>query len=287
MNNLIKILISLIFVLNCSLSFATTSYFPLTITPSMIPAEPSGGSNVGTAVGVAVGTTGGIAAAAGGGAYLSPFLLPGLILGFATDASIPLLAFCLDDEKVMAKIKADAPKYPLIAKAVSSSPVHKCSVSKYIFIYDTKIRAGNFNIISLKLPKELLNQTNLLSFKITQISDPFKLNKDDRPELDSRLFINKSLNDINKLYSSQRYLKAKKGTGEVKTTQLNADGPDGILQKYGEIDFSKETNDTAFLVTSFNPNGIKSALKKGVTIPNQQYAVLIEFSNLDKNSLIK
>lgn len=288
-NLLSIVLMSFILITQYNCAFCDTCGFKpvITITPDMIPPQPaptpSGGGN--PAAAIAIGTSGGVLAAAGTAA-LSPFFLPGLLIGAAANMDCPLLPICLFDGKVIEQLKTYSQRFYYILKAISQNNMHEGMVSKYVLITDTSINAGSYNIVLLKLPKELLGTNTFLSIKITQISNPFNVSRN-KAEIDSKLYINKTASDIFKLHKHKKPIKADRKNTEVPFVTSKIDGDNGILEKYSTIDFTKITNDVAILDTSYSYKGNKSHLPRGSKGPLQRYAVLIEFSNLSPNMLIK
>lgn len=278
----IVLIVAILIIQNNFATCATGNFIPIiTLTPGMIPPtpptpSPSPSPNNGGAA-FAVGTGAGVVAAAGTAA-LSPFLLPGLLIGAAANMDCPLLPICLSDGKVIAELIACSGKFDYILKAISRNCIHDCCVSKYVLITDSYINAGTYNIVSIKLPKELLKANKVLSVKITQISNPYSVFKN-KAEIESKLYINKSPQDIFKLYKHQKSWKSDRNNSEVFSKTLNMDRNLGILEKYGEINFTNPTNDIAILVTSYDDKGRKPILSKGAKGPQQKYAILVEFSN--------
>lgn len=288
----IRLLMAFILMLSSSAAFAqeetntSTNQFAVTVVQGDIPGGGGGGGGgggAGTAIGVAAGA--GAAAAGAGAAALSPLFLPGLLVGAAASLEAPLCPVCLCDGKVIAELQACSEKYQYLLKAIAENCLHNPCNSKYVLVSDTCVMPGTYNVATFKIPKELA-KNNIISVKLTQISDPYKTIKD-RPEINSRIYINKSMADITKLYKNQRYWRVHKGSGEVDMDMLSNTEKAGILKKYGEINTTKNPEDTGILVTSYNMNGRKAHLPKGSKSTSKRYAVLLEFSNLDKAALVK
>ncbi|MDD3238210.1 MAG: hypothetical protein PHV37_08965 [Candidatus Gastranaerophilales bacterium] len=210
-----------------------------------------------------------------------------MILGCAAGIDCPIEAISLCDAKIINDLKACTNQTKYILKAIEENCIHNPCTSKYVLIVDTKITPGNYNIVTFELPKEILNNTKTMSVKITQISDAFKIYRE-RPEINSKLYIGTTQNELEKLYKHQRYWGNRKNIGEIKLSKISIQPEKGIIIEVGEMDFSKqEIPKTATIVTTYNKFGRKSMLPKGVKSRSIRYAILIELSNLPKTNLIK
>ena len=289
-NNCILVIILAIFMMPL-IAFAdntTTNAFGVTVAPGDIPGGGGGGGGGGGAgVAIGVGAGAGAVAAGAAGAALAPSLLPGLLLGAAASLEAPLTPVCLCDGKIIAELQSCADRFCYLLKAISKNCLHNPCNSKYIMVSDTTIQPGSYNVVTLQLPKELVQGNGVMSVKLTQVSNPFKIIKN-RPEIDSRLYINKDVAEINQLYKHQKYWKVNKRNGEVAYNINRVESKSGTVIKYGEINYTKAPKDTAILVTTYNFNGKKSMLKSNSKPANcQRYAVLLEFSNLDIPTILK
>lgn len=263
---------------------AETASQTVSATLTRTPPPPGGGGGTNPGGIIAGGVVGGVAAA-GGAAALSPLFLPGLLLGAAAPIETPLCPTALCDGKAIADLQACGDQFCYLLKAIAENCLHNECNSKYILIADNCVSAGGYNIATFKLPKELATQNCVLNVKMTQISDPFGVFKG-RPEINSRMYFNTSICDINKLYKNQRYWKVNANSGEVPMDVIAMQGQCGIAKKYAVIHTANKS-DVGILVTSYNMGGKKSNIGRGKCIPTRKYAVLLEFSNLPVNTLIQ